>query len=77
MPAEARREVRSGAGPAQRAREEQAGASRPLGRASTLQDNWLAGTAGKAPSWATQGIKGPLWGDLRAAPLGRGGWQFQ
>lgn len=31
-------------------REEQPGASRPLGKASTLWDNWLSGTAGKAPS---------------------------
>lgn len=29
--------------------EEQSGASRPLGKVSTLQDNWLAGRAGKAP----------------------------
>lgn len=31
----------------------------------------------KPQSWATQGIKGPHWGDLRAAPLRGGGWQFQ
>lgn len=59
----ARREVKVGLGPPQGRREEQPGASRPLGKASTLRDNWLVGRNGrKSPELGNSGDKGPQLG---------------
>lgn len=53
-------------------REEQSGASRPQGMASTLQDNWLVGSRPESPQgWAAQEMKGPL-GGRKGSSLGRG-----
>lgn len=50
-------------------REEQPGASRPLGKASTHQDNRLAGTAGKPPGLGNLVDEGPEGGGgVRVAP---------
>lgn len=53
-------------------REEQPGASRPLGKASTHQDDWLAGTAGKPPGMD----EGPEWRGCQGGPLEGGGRKF-
>lgn len=69
IPAVARREVRNGVAPAQRAQGGAAWSLQAPGEGLHPAGQLAGGNSRKSPqSWATQGLKGPSWGDVRATP---------